>query len=148
MDALADHQVDLDQDSTQKLTDGYDSLSVFSDTPPGLAILLDNPKFIPVVFSNRTTSMVSNSVLRSKDLSPYAGIFHDTVPVDANRKFKPAPEAGNPFDVMVAINVGMKAAWVDRAMLGWIDSMNVDATPSVPVKDLNDAVLTIESLEC
>ncbi|KKZ68420.1 hypothetical protein EMCG_05878 [[Emmonsia] crescens] len=91
-DVLAEHQVDLDQDSTQKLMDGYNSLSVFSETPPGLARLLDNPNLILGVFSNGTSSMVSNSVLRSKDLSPNAGIFHDIVPVDANRKFKPAPE--------------------------------------------------------
>ncbi|OJD14995.1 haloacid dehalogenase, type II [Emergomyces pasteurianus Ep9510] len=168
--ALAEHQVELDQESTQKLMEGYDSLSVFPETQLGLERLVDNPKLTPVVFSNGTTSMVSNSVLRSKGLSPYAGIFHDIVSVDPIRKFKPAPEAywhladtvgkershmnemwlisGNPFDVMGAMNVGMKAAWVDRAGLGWIDSMNGATQPSVTERNLIDAVRAIEVLEC
>ncbi|KLJ06904.1 2-haloacid dehalogenase [Blastomyces silverae] len=102
--------------------------------------LVDDRKLIPVVFSNGTTSMISNSVARSKDLAPYAGLFHNIVSVDSTKKFKPAPEtyryladsigkersqmnemwliSGNPFDVMGAINVGMKAAWVNQAGLG------------------------------
>ncbi|OAX77661.1 haloacid dehalogenase, type II, partial [Emergomyces africanus] len=64
--ALAEHQVDLDQESTQKLMDAYDSLSVFPETQLGLERLVDNPKLTPVVFSNGTTSMISNSVLRSQ----------------------------------------------------------------------------------
>ncbi|OJD14762.1 hypothetical protein ACJ73_09045 [Blastomyces percursus] len=65
-------------------------------------------------------------VARSKELAPYAAMFHNIVSVDPTKKFKPAPEmyrhladsigkersqmnemwflSGNPFDVMGAIN--------------------------------------------
>ncbi|PGH14025.1 haloacid dehalogenase, type II [Helicocarpus griseus UAMH5409] len=163
--ALAEHQVSLDQEFTQKLMDAYDSLSVFADVPPALVVLAENPNLTPVVFSNGTNSMVSNSVLRSKDLSPYADIFHDMITVDPIKKFKPMPDtywhladtvgkqrsqmneiwliSGNPFDVMGAMNVGMKAAWIDRAGMGWIDSMNGDQRPTVVAGNLNEAVQAI-----
>ncbi|KAK2808876.1 hypothetical protein FQN50_004352 [Emmonsiellopsis sp. PD_5] len=163
--ALAEHQVELDQEATQKLIDAYDSLSIFSDVPPAMALLAENPNLTPVVFSNGTASMVSNSVLRSKDLSPHASIFHDIISVDPIRKFKPAPDtywhladsvgkersqmnemwliSGNPFDVMGSMNVGMNAAWIDRAGLGWIDSMNGDKRPTSVGKTLDEVIRAI-----
>ncbi|EGC42230.1 haloacid dehalogenase [Histoplasma capsulatum var. duboisii H88] len=167
--ALAEHQVDLDQDSTQRLMEGYDCLSAFPDTPSCLSRLAHNPSLMPVVFSNGTISMISNSVLRSRDLSPYASIFRDIISVDPVKKFKPAPEtywhladtagkdrsqmdemwliSSNPFDVMGAANVGMKTAWVDRTGLGWIESMSREVRPLVVARDLNEAVRAIESCE-
>ncbi|KAK2737092.1 hypothetical protein FQN55_001304 [Onygenales sp. PD_40] len=163
--ALAEHQVELDQEATQKLMDAYDSLSIFSDVPPALALLAENPNLTPVVFSNGTASMVSNSVLRSKDLSPHASVFYNIISVDPIRKFKPAPDtywhladsvgkersqmnemwliSGNPFDVMGSMNVGMNAAWIDRAGLGWIDSMNGDKRPTTVGRTLDEVIRAI-----
>jgi len=48
-----------------------------------------DPRVECVIFSNGTTT---NSVTKSKDLSPHASVFRDLVTVDSIRTFKPAPE--------------------------------------------------------
>lgn len=120
----------------------YDSLSTFPDVEPALKRLASNPNIECVVFSNGTKSMVTNSVQKSKDLSPHASLFKDIITVDDVRRFKPAPEvyqhlaqrvdkvghesdmwlvSGNPFDIVGARAFGMQAAWVDRVGNGWQD---------------------------
>jgi 2-haloacid dehalogenase len=42
--------------------------------------------------------------------------------------------SGNPFDIVGAHAVGMKAAWVDRAGNGWQDQLGGE--PTVVVKSL------------
>jgi len=140
--ALAENGLQLDDNEVEKLMKAYDSLSTFSDVEPALKKLASNANIECVVFSNGTSSMVSNSVHKSKDLSPHSTLFKQIVTVDDVKRFKPAPEvyehlakcvgkvghegdmwliSGNPFDVVGASAFGMQAAWVDRASIGWQD---------------------------
>ncbi|PGH27583.1 haloacid dehalogenase, type II [Polytolypa hystricis UAMH7299] len=163
--ALAEHKVELNGDSISKLMEAYDFLSTFSDVPPALSRVAASPDITAVVFSNGTPSMINNSVLRSQDLSPHAGVFKDIISIDPVQKFKPTPDtywyladkvgkqrsemedmwliSGNPFDVMGAMNVGMKAAWVDRAGLGWMDAMNGDTSPTIVARNLDELIQKI-----
>ena len=107
--------------------------------------------------------MVSNSVYKSSDLSPHASIFKQLVTVDSTQSFKPSPEvykhlaeitgmigkedrmwlvSGNPFDVVGARAIGMQAAWVDRAGIGWQDRLSLE--PTVVVRSLEEVGAVIE----
>jgi 2-haloacid dehalogenase len=108
--------------------------------------------------------MVSASVQKSPDLAPHASIFKDIVVVEEVGKFKPAPEvywhllekvgktreqigdvwliSANPFDIVGAGAVGMKAVWVNRSDAGWVDSLGQGekGRPTVIVKGLDEVV--------
>ncbi|KAL8695766.1 MAG: hypothetical protein Q9224_003176 [Gallowayella concinna] len=117
-----------------------------------------------VVFSNGTQQMVGNSVRKSPDLSPYSEVFQNIVTVEEVGKFKPHPDvyhhlakkvgkgkeqmndiwlvSGNPFDVVGAKAVGMKACWVNRASGEWNDAL-IDGEagkPDLVIKDLGEVV--------
>ncbi|KAF2087196.1 haloacid dehalogenase [Saccharata proteae CBS 121410] len=158
--ALAESSVSLSQSDIDALMRAYDSLSTFPDVAGCLTALKAQSNVTAAVFSNGTHSMVSNSVQRSPDLGPHASVFADIVVVEEVRKFKPAPEvyyhlaaqmgkkredmgdmwlvSGNPFDVVGARSVGMKAAWVDRAGAGWQDSLMPEMKPTVVLKSLEE----------
>ena len=159
MHALKEHSRDLDEPSIEELMKAYDSLSIFPDVAPTLNKLSSKPDIECVVFSNGTKTMVSNSVTKSEELSPYASVFRNLITVDFVRSFKPAPEvykylaqcvekvgkedemwlvSGNPFDVVGARAVGMQAAWVDRAGKGWQDMLG--GKPTVVVRSLEEVV--------
>ncbi|KAI9759843.1 MAG: hypothetical protein M4579_002050 [Chaenotheca gracillima] len=143
--ALSDSGESLSTEAIEALMKAYDSLSSFPDVIPALEALAKHPHIVPVVFSNGTSSMVTNSVNHSPDLSPISKIFQKIVVVESVKKFKPAPEvyrhltkvvgksvhqtgdiwlvSGNPFDVVGARSIGMQAAWVDRAGKGWTDRL-------------------------
>jgi 2-haloacid dehalogenase len=143
----------------------YDSLSIFPDVAPALEAIAKRDDFYPVVFSNGTNTMVSNSVNKSPDLCKHASTFKDIVVVEEPKRFKPAPEtyahlaktvgknfedaedmasmwliSGNPFDIVGARMVGMKACWVDRAGNGWQDLIleGEIGRPSAIVKSLEE----------
>lgn len=146
----------------------YDSLSTFPDVDPALTALSKMPNIISVVFSNGTRAMVSASVQKSADLAPHAAVFKDIVVVEEVGKFKPAPEvywhlvekvgktreqigqvwliSANPFDIVGARAVGMKAVWVDRSGAGWVDSLGQGnkGRPSVVVKGLDEVVDAVQ----
>ena len=136
--ALTEWNVSLDEPTIDSLMRAYDSLSTFPDVAPALQALAKEPTITPVIFSNGTNSMVTNSVRSSPDLGPHASVFKEFVTVDDVRRFKPCPEvyyhlaekvgkprtreamaeiwlvSGNPFDVVGARKVGMQAVWVNR----------------------------------
>ena len=144
----------------------YDSLSTFPDVTPALRALAKESGITPVVFSNGTHTMVTNSVNSSPDLGPHASVFKDIVTVEEVKRFKPAPAvyyhlaekvgkaktkeamsemwlvSGNPFDIVGARSVGMQAAWVDRAGNGWVDQLvpELVGKPTVVVKNLEQVV--------
>lgn len=143
----------------------YDSLSIFPDVSGALSKLANNVRVKCVVFSNGTNSMVSNSVKESPELGPYASVFADIITVEEPRLFKPAPEvyrhlarkvamvghenrmwlvSGNPFDVVGARHIGMKACWVDRAGHGWQDQLIPNNRPSAIVKGLHEVAEIVE----
>ncbi|KAK6007341.1 hypothetical protein QM012_006349 [Aureobasidium pullulans] len=146
--ALAESSVSLEQKDIDDLMKAYDSLSIFPDVAPALEAISKRNDLFPVVFSNGTHTMVSNSVNKSPDLSKHASVFKDIVVVEEPKRFKPTPESyahlaksvgkdpnnkedmasmwlisGNPFDVTGARAVGMQACWVDRAGNGWQDAL-------------------------
>lgn len=145
---MAESSVSLEQKDIDDLMKAYDSLSIFPDVAPVLEAIAKRNDLFPVVFSNGTHTMVSNSVNKSPDLSKHASVFKDIVVVEEPKRFKPAPESyahlaksvgkdpnnkedmasmwlisGNPFDVTGARAVGMQACWVDRAGNGWQDAL-------------------------
>ena len=140
----------------------YDSLSTFPDVAPALKELDNHPNILPAVFSNGTDTMVSNSVHKSRDLSPISSILKKIVVVEKAKKFKPAPAvyeylaeqmgkkrsemgdmwlvSGNPFDIVGARSAGMNAAWIDRPGDGWVDSLDDQLRPSIISRSLKDLV--------
>ncbi|CAI7651978.1 unnamed protein product [Penicillium palitans] len=156
--ALADNNEQLSDDNIEHLMQAYDSLSTFSDVNPALAHIAADPTIQAVIFSNGTKPMVSNSVLRSKDLSPHASVFQDIVTVDEVQQFKPSKTcyehlakqtgqdpsqmsklwliSGNPFDIVGARATGMQALWVDRIGAGWKDAVAPDLQPTGIVHSL------------
>jgi len=148
----------------------YDSLSSFPDVPPGLSALSSNSSLTAVVFSNGTDSMVSNSVNKSPDLSPHASVFQQLITIEEVKAYKPDPAvynmlakkvgkegkmgemwlvSGNPFDIVGARAMGMKAAWVDRQGKGWSDHLIQGEVggPTCICKGLEDVVKKISETE-
>ncbi|KAF2815044.1 haloacid dehalogenase, type II, partial [Mytilinidion resinicola] len=146
--AIAEHALPpLSPSAVTDLMAAYDSLAPFADVAPALAALSKERNLTAVVFSNGTRDMVTRSVNHSPGLSPHAAVFAQIVVVEEVRKFKPAPEvyahlaervgkraergeggfgdvwlvSSNPFDVVGARAVGMRACWVDRGGKGWVD---------------------------
>ena len=162
--ALSESSVSLSDKDTDDLMAAYDSLSIFPDVAPALEKLQQKPEIHAVVFSNGTQKMVSTSVHSSPDLKPYSSVFKDIVVIEEVKRFKPAPEvykylakrvgkdekdmgdmwlvSGNPFDVVGARAMGMKAAWVDRAGNGWQDALYPGETgrPTVIVRSLEEVI--------
>ncbi|KAL2807824.1 HAD-like domain-containing protein [Aspergillus granulosus] len=163
--ALAEHEETLDDDAIAALMKAYDNLSTFPDVKPTLTKLSSIPAIKPVVFSNGTQSMVSNSVNLSPDLSPHASVFSDIISIQGVGQFKPAPStyfhlaekvgkssqlediwlvSGNPFDIIGARNVGLNAIWVDRAGRGWTDAAVPRLRPTAIVSSLEEILTVIE----
>lgn len=112
--------------------------------------------------------MVGNSVNSSPDLSPHASVFKDLVTVEEVKCFKPCANvyhhlaekvgkdkhsmheiwlvSGNPFDVVGARAVGMKACWVDRSGNGWTDQLVQGdlGRPTVVVRGLEEVIDAIK----
>ncbi|KAL1303289.1 hypothetical protein AAFC00_006695 [Neodothiora populina] len=166
--ALAESAVSLDQKAIDELMEAYNSLSIFPDVAPALTAISKASGLHAVVFSNGTHDMVSSSVNKSPDLSPYASVFKDIVVVEEIKCFKPDPEvyyhlarkvgknpdtdmgsmwliSGNPFDVVGARTVGMKALWVDRAGNGWQDELVAGdvGQPTAIVKSLEEVLQVV-----
>ncbi|KAI9790125.1 MAG: hypothetical protein M1835_001180 [Candelina submexicana] len=165
--ALADSSTSLEQTAIDSLMEAYDSLHTFPDVGSALDRLSSNSKYNAVVFSNGTQTMVSNSVYHSPDLKPHSSVFKQIIVVGECEKFKPATEvyellakkvgkehnmsqvwlvSGNPFDIVGARNMGMQAAWVDRAGKGWTDELiEGDAgKPTLIASDLGDLIDAIQ----
>ncbi|KAI9797864.1 MAG: hypothetical protein M1833_005064 [Piccolia ochrophora] len=168
--ALADFSLTLPQEATDSVMRAYDALSAFPDVVPALKSLSSRSNILPVIFSNGTHSMVSNSIHHSRDLEPLSAIFEKIVTVEEVKKFKPAPEvyrylaeqvgradsmdevwivSSNPFDIVGARRVGMKGCWVDRQRSGWKDGLleGLEGRPTVTVQGIEevfDAVLNHE----
>ncbi|CAG8226870.1 unnamed protein product [Penicillium salamii] len=163
---LADYKTRLSDDDMEQVMRAYDNLSTFADVKPTLTRIASDLSIQAVVFSNGTKSMVSNSVLRSEDLSPHASTFQDVITVDEIQQYKPARAcyqhlarkmgrdpttmnniwlvSGNPFDVVGARSTGMQAIWVDREGGGWKDAASPDLRPTATVHSLEQVVQEIQ----
>lgn len=158
------HGAEPTEDHLNKLMSSFESMGTFPDVSPALSRLASTPEILPVIFTNGTKTMISHSLSRSKDLSPYSNVFRDVVTVDDVQQFKPAPAVykhlaekvgltnqmddiwvvtANPFDVNGARNVGMKAIWIDRGLTGWTDRAEPGLQPTAIVHSLEDVIKTI-----
>jgi len=162
--ALKEAGVSLNEKKINEMMSAYDSLSTFLDVTPALESLAKLPNIKSVIFSNGTHAMVTASLQKSPSLSPHASLFAEVIVVEEVERFKPCPDVyyhlvekvgkkreeigevwlvtANPFDVVGAVNVGMKAVWVDRAGAGWVDSLGEGdlGKPTVTVSSLEDVV--------
>ena len=145
--ALAESSLSLSKEAIDGVIRAYDSLSAFPDVAPCLKALSTTSGITAVVFSNGTNKMVSKSVRSSPDLSHYADVFRRIVTVEEVECYKPRPEvyhhlaeqvgksktregmgemwlvSGNPFDIVGARAVGMRAIWVNRGSSDWMDNL-------------------------
>lgn len=166
MHALADNGTQLGEESIEELMQAYDNLSTFADVNPTLTRIATDPNIQAVIFSNGTKTMISNSVLRSADLSPHASAFQDVITVDEVQRYKPSPAcyehlaqkigqgssvrnnlwlvSGNPFDIVGARSTGMQAIWVDRVGEGWKDAASPDLQPTATVHSLEHVMDEIQ----
>jgi len=138
----------LDDDAKQALMEAYRVLPAFEDVPESLKVS-KNAGFRLFGFSNGLQSAVEG-LLEHAGISEY---FEGVVSVDDLHTFKPNPdvyqhfikvtgaEAGNawlvssnPFDVMGAVNIGMKAAWLQRSHNVVFDPWGIE--PTIRVKSL------------
>ncbi|KAM0805254.1 HAD-like domain-containing protein [Usnea florida] len=110
--ALADSSLFLDNASTTQLMQAYDNLSTFPDVAPALKTLATETRFTPVVFSNGTHAMVTNSVRSSPDLAPHEQVFEAIVTVDEVRCFKPHPRVYGHLAKMMGVGEEMGRVWV------------------------------------
>jgi 2-haloacid dehalogenase len=127
--ALAATGTSLTQRQVAELLAQYDDLEPYADVGPGLGALARRGLGL-VAFSNGSPRML-RAVLASSGL---AGAFGQVISVDDVRAFKPSRRvyqhllatvarpaeqvllvSSNPFDVIGAMAVGIRAAWVNRS---------------------------------
>ncbi|CAN5324262.1 haloacid dehalogenase type II [soil metagenome] len=120
--------VKLSEQERDRLIEEYQSLSPFPDVIPGIEALKERGHPL-VAFSNGVEATV-RTLLDRAGVLPH---LQDVISVDDLKTFKPDPEvyrylarrlgagpsgiwlvSSNPFDVIGAKAVGLKAAWVQR----------------------------------
>ncbi|KAJ5477118.1 hypothetical protein N7539_007262 [Penicillium diatomitis] len=165
--ALVEAQEQLTEGDISDLMKAYDNLSAFPDVKSTLQRIAADSSIVPVIFSNGSKEMISNSVSSSKDLSPHGTTFKHIVTVDDVQRFKPAQVtyqhlaavvgkkpsemdqiwliSGNPFDIVGARHAGLNAVWVDRAGYGWQDAAVPGLQPSAIVRNLEQIIDHIKS---
>jgi len=138
----------LDDDAKQALMDAYRVLPAFDDVVESLKVSKD-AGFRLFGFSNGLQSAVEG-LLDNAGINDY---FEGVVSVDDVQTFKPSPDvyhyflkstgavaknawlvSSNPFDVMGAVNFGMKAAWLQRAHNAVFDPWGIE--PTIRIKSL------------
>jgi 2-haloacid dehalogenase len=118
--------VQYDESIVETIMDKYLHLDLYADAKPTLLALKDYKR---AILSNGSTEMLT-ALVRNTGLD---AILDATISVDANRIFKPSPEAysliepqlkvkpaevlfvsSNPWDAIGAKSVGLKVAWIER----------------------------------
>ena len=136
------YKVPLTEQQKQELLAIYRELPAFDDVPAGLSHAR-SAGFNLYAFSNGTAQAV-HGLLNHAGLGYY---FREVVSVDEVRSFKPSPVvyehflqrsassaantwlvSSNPFDVLGAMAVGMRTAWVQRTPDSLFDPWNRQPT--------------------
>ena len=172
--ALAENALSLSEEDLQAMLKAYDSLTIFPDVAKTCEKLRSTPDIHPVVFSNGTSTMLTNSVTKSPGLKDHSDVFKDIITVEEVEKFKPAFEvyrhlaekvgvdpkdakgleniwlvSGNPFDIVGARAFGLNAIWVNRKgeKRGWEDGLveGEKGRPTEVVSQLHETVVTVMS---
>jgi len=132
----------LNIDQIQKLMDSYKVLPAFDDVESALQGL-SKEKCSKYAFSNGSAKAVS-TLLENANITH---LFDGVVSVEKTKMFKPSPIvyqhfndstnskkentwliSGNPFDVMGAMNYGMKGIWVKRSDTAVFDPWDIKPT--------------------
>jgi len=126
----------------QDLMNAYKVLPAFDDVEEALKSL-PSINFGKHAFSNGS----AKAVFRLLENANINGLFDGIVSVEQTKMFKPSPIvyhhfnkstnskkentwliSGNPFDVMGAINYGMKGIWVQRSQKSVFDPWDIEPT--------------------
>ncbi len=118
--------LDYDDAAFARIMDKYLHLDLYPDALPALEAMRDKKL---AILSNGSPDML-NALVRNTGLS---GVLDATISVDANKTFKPSPEAytliestlniapsdvlfisSNPWDVCGAKSFGLNVAWIER----------------------------------
>ena len=144
------YNVNFSQENKNELLSSYSVLPAFDDVSEGLKIL-NNPNLQGYAFSNGSKKAV-------KGLLNSAGIesmFDGVISVENVKTFKPNPDvytyfleqtnsiaentwlvSSNPFDVIGAISMGMKSAWIQRSEEIVFDPWGIE--PTITISSLID----------
>ena len=142
-------QANISDNDKGQLLAAYQTLPAFEDVDSGLSLLSNH--FQLKAFSNGAATSVK-SLLTNAYICTH---FADIISTDEISTFKPNPEvyhhllkrvntnanhcwlvSSNPFDVIGAKNIGMKAAWIARSENAVFDPWGVE--PDITAKDLNN----------
>ena len=148
--------VELSENDKAELMAAYRALPAFADVETGLREL-QSAGLNMYAFSNGPQSDVSQ-LLQTAGIDNY---FIDVVSADEIKSFKPDPAvyahflhrantisseawliSSNPFDVIGAMAVGMRAAWVKRSEKALFDPWGV--TPTVTITNLSELASAIQ----
>ncbi len=140
--------VNLSEQERERLIEEYQSLSLFPDVIPGIEALKERGHQL-VAFSNGVEATV-RTLLDRAGVLPH---LQDVISVDDLKTFKPDPEvyhyltrrlgtnpsgtwlvSSNPFDVIGAKAVGLKAAWIQRNPGAQFDPWDIE--PDLIAPDL------------
>ena len=154
--ACSFYSVDLNETDKAELMAAYSALPAFADAKTGLQEL-QSAGLNMYAFSNGPQADVQQ-LLQTAGIENF---FSDIVSVDEIRTFKPDPAvyehflqragankseawliSSNPFDVIGAMAVGMRAAWVKRSEKALFDPWGV--TPTVTITDLSELASAIQ----
>lgn len=153
----AAYNITLDDRQKAALLQTYSRLPAFTDTGDSLAALKNSGHRL-FAFSNGDRAAVS-TLLAAADLQQY---FIDTISADDVQTFKPDPAvyrhflqqaavsseaawlvSANPFDIIGALNAGMKAAWIKRNEQAVFDPWGFKPTVTLPsLRALADRLIT------
>ena len=155
--ACSFYSVELSENDKAELMAAYRALPAFADVETGLRELQSDGLNM-YAFSNGPQSDV-------RQLLQTAGIdnfFTDIVSVDEIKSFKPDPAvyehflqraeadrseawliSSNPFDVIGAMAVGMRAVWVKRNEKALFDPWGI--TPTVTITNLSELATAIQA---
>lgn len=144
-------EVELSEDQKARLIEQYQDLRSFPDVVPGLRKMREQ--------GHRLAAFSNGVEATARKLFENAGLLEDLdeiISVDDLKTFKPDPAvykylaerlerdpgdvwlvSSNPFDVIGAKSVGMKAAWIKRKKDAVFDPWD-DIEPDLTVSDLED----------
>jgi len=149
--------LEINEADKAELMAAYRALPAFADVEAGL-LEVQSADFNMFAFSNGPQSDVQQ-LLQNAGIENF---FSDIVSVDEIKSFKPDPTvyehflqraeadrreawliSSNPFDVIGAMGVGMRAVWVKRSEKALFDPW--DVTPTVTITNLSELATAIQT---
>ena len=153
------YEIDLTETQKQSLLAIYKTLPAFNDVVDALKDLSASGHQL-YAFSNGNEEAVEGLLVAANIRNNFLGV----VSVDTIKTFKPNPSvykhflsttestakdawliSSNPFDVLGALNVGMKTAWVKRSDKALFDPWGIEPTITIhSLKELNSGISSID----